>query len=127
LASFEICQIEAFISIVSISAIKADQCKAASRRFHMKIVQRMEKRLCKWVQLNPITCYGKLLFLQAEIASVKGNFGRAHGKYVLVLASTKCANSVVTEHALIAERAGLYMFETGHYLLSATVNTTALC
>lgn len=48
---------------------------------------------------------------------MKGDFGRAHGKYVLALASTKSAN-IVTDHALIAERAGLYMFETGHYVLS---------
>jgi hypothetical protein len=52
--TFEICQIEAFISIVSITAIKENHCKAASRRFHMKIVRGIEKRLRKWVKLNPI-------------------------------------------------------------------------
>lgn len=117
LAAFEVCQLYSFIALVSISVVRANLCKAASRKFHLKVVRRTIKRLHSWVKQNPSSCYGKLFLLEAEMAAFKGDFIKAHGKYACALSMTKSAN-LLFEHAIQADRAGQFMQEFGEVAMA---------
>jgi hypothetical protein len=117
LASFEVCQIESFIALVSISAVRANKCKTVSRNAHLKVVRRAMKRLRSWVKENPNSCYGKLFLLEAEMAAMKGDHQLAYAKYSCALAMTKSEN-LLFEHAIQAERAGRCMQDNGEVELA---------
>jgi predicted ATPase len=112
MATFEVCQVESFVALVSISLLKSRRNKVLGRRPHFTIVRRVVRRLRKWVDENPNNCQGKFFILLAELAALKCDVKRARGLYTIAMASTRSENFLF-EHALQGERAGKFMLQSG--------------
>lgn len=90
-----------------------EMMKQRGTRQGMKTVKNHLRMFRYWANRCPENNLGKLCFIEAEVARVKGNDLEAQAKYYCAIVLAR-DNGILMEHALINERAGKFQIELGN-------------